>query len=918
MIRQAAVSVKSTPEGVPEGYEYVPPEDRDGLPDDAETVETNRGAVYVAPSGEGEDDGDESDNIDTDYPSAEGNYALTEGDPRRIIENEDSAQLLADSFDEDDSEFDYWQTYPEESDINEGSILEVNDEQFPIVGGGSTATVLDAEEGIAVTEFGERVEFNFDDTQPGHTAVRVWDDPANQVASGDNTWDNFGEDYIPDEVQEVRTPENIAVDEEDAEPEGDPWLEDDYFEEEYGASTEDFEDGHLVAGPVDIEGEFRRLNYDRTVGDVPHFIDEDNNLEYADVDGVACRYMPTSRFPGHGEVYCSFDDDVADIEDGWYRQGDIIERDDGDEFYRELVGPDGEITEVDLTDIGDGVIDNIYRPVEVSEASSDLSGISDGFDGTYPEDADPPDNLTPDAEFTEALSEEQTDAIRAGMGKVQEAGLDDRIRDVQHIDESTFDRARPPIGMYDPIQETVHFTPDKFTSDYIGSTSDGFSVGDSLEDTVVHEAVHAAHVENLVENEDWDVNEIVDDLLEQNLDNGERMLLEEEVSEYGATNPLELVAEIGTMIVNGEEPSEEALYLYEKYGGPTDLAAETPAADSRRTATTAMSTKANGDDTAEQAMLAEAGVMRSLLHDLFTNPDMTQLSASPATVDVKATPEGVPDNAEYIPPDEEPPEDAEIIETERGATYALPDSAAGEGDDDRLELTDAERRADARGDEVQGEVSDILGDDPRREEFQDAEEYLETELAVENVDLSSFDAQQVETTAAELGRMAERGELDNLNEVSSQVPDRARDQYGDLPMHYDRDGKAVSIDPRGLDSQTAGTLAEEGVIGSDDPEHLLRHLIGAHNYAEDLESGEADPELDPAESADEQLDETDDIDPAEIGAKVGQLALATGVTLVAETYALVRGTRDPGDQALDAYRALGGPTLGDIVGGDDE
>jgi len=285
---------------------------------------------------------------------------------------------------------------------------------------------------------------------------------------------------------------------------------------------------------------------------------------------------------------------------------------------------------------------------------------------------------------------------------------------------------------------------------------------------------------------------------------------------------------------------------------------------------------------------------------------------------VKATPEGVPDNAEYIPPDEEPPEDAEIIETERGATYALPDSAAGEGDDDRLELTDAERRADARGDEVQGEVSDILGDDPRREEFQDAEEYLETELAVENVDLSSFDAQQVETTAAELGRMAERGELDNLNEVSSQVPDRARDQYGDLPMHYDRDGKAVSIDPRGLDSQTAGTLAEEGVIGSDDPEHLLRHLIGAHNYAEDLESGEADPELDPAESADEQLDETDDIDPAEIGAKVGQLALATGVTLVAETYALVRGTRDPGDQALDAYRALGGPTLGDIVGGDDE
>jgi len=219
----------------------------------------------------------------------------------------------------------------------------------------------------------------------------------------------------------------------------------------------------------------------------------------------------------------------------------------------------------------------------------------------------------------------------------------------------------------------------------------------------------------------------------------------------------------------------------------------------------------------------------------------------------------------------------------------------------------------ARGREVQQEVGDIMGDNPGRDEYAEAEAYLETELAVENVDLSDFDAAQVETTAAELGRLDDQGDLDNLSEINSQVPDQARETYGDLPMHYDRDGEAVSINPQAMTDDMAGALANDGVISTADAEHFLRHMVGAHNHSEAIENGDTDPEGDPSESAEQQLSE-EGIDVGGVASSVGTLALATGVTLVAETWALLEGGKQPSDAALEAYRYFGGPTLGDVTG----
>ena len=53
--------------------------------------------------------------------------------------------------------------------------------------------------------------------------------------------------------------------------------------------------------------------------------------------------------------------------------------------------------------------------------------------------------------------------------------------------------------------------------------------------------------------------------------------------------------------------------------------------------------------------------------------------SSEAMVSTEA-PEGIPDEAEYVPPDEEPPEGAQTFESDRGATYYLPAGETGDGD----------------------------------------------------------------------------------------------------------------------------------------------------------------------------------------------------------------------------------------------
>ena len=302
-------------------------------------------------------------------------------------------------------------------------------------------------------------------------------------------------------------------------------------------------------------------------------------------------------------------------------------------------------------------------------------------------------------------------------------------------------------------------------------------------------------------------------------------------------------------------------------------------------------------------------------------------------IGTKQTPEGVPENYIYYPPDEEPPEDHDVVQSPGGATYASPvpadeleDGPADAPDAGDDEVADASDRADtepqkatsdAANDaaaDMEREVADILGPDPGRDDFEEAEQYVADAVAVEEVDFSSFDAAQAETASAELARMNETGELDNIDSFRSSIPETERATDGQMPAHYDRDGRGMSVDPNALGTRANQRLSEAGVTSTPSETHMMEHIAALTEHIESLEQGNG--EADEDTSLEEAAEETD-TDLTEVAAKVGQLSVATTATLVAETYVMARNGYPQPEQVGRLYRFLGGPELSDFRGGDE-
>lgn len=287
-------------------------------------------------------------------------------------------------------------------------------------------------------------------------------------------------------------------------------------------------------------------------------------------------------------------------------------------------------------------------------------------------------------------------------------------------------------------------------------------------------------------------------------------------------------------------------------------------------------------------------------------------------VSTKATPEGVPEGYNYVGPDEEPPEDHDVVESPAGATYVSPEPV-DEGDDggegDAAGQDDApappNEQAEERGRAVEQAVGNILGPDPGNEEFAAAEEFLEDEVNVDDVDLSSLDAAQVERASRELGRMDSLGSLEGVESFRFSIPEDKRVTQGTLPAHYDRDGRGISVDPSSLNEQAAERLNESGVTTTPRESHFMEHAEGQHAHAESVaaENGEADGD----ESLEEAAEEAG-VDLGEVASSVGQLAMAGTATFVAETYVLAKNGYPTPGQAARLYRFLGGATIGDLAG----
>ena len=298
-------------------------------------------------------------------------------------------------------------------------------------------------------------------------------------------------------------------------------------------------------------------------------------------------------------------------------------------------------------------------------------------------------------------------------------------------------------------------------------------------------------------------------------------------------------------------------------------------------------------------------------------------------IEHESTPEGVPAGYNYLAPGDDPPDGHDVVESPNGATYVSPepvDDADGDDAPTPDETEDASDRADTVPDkatsaaaneaaaEMEREVADLLGSDPGRDEFEAAESFVADAVAVEEVDFSSFDAAQAETASAELARMNETGELDNIDSFRSSIPETERATDGQMPAHYDRDGRGMSVDPNALGQRANQRLSEAGVTSTPSETHMMEHVAALTEHIESLEEGNG--EADEDTTLEEAAEETD-TDLGDVAAKVGQLSVATTATLVAETYVMARNGYPQPSQVRRLYRFLGGPELSDFRGGDE-
>jgi len=498
--------------------------------------------------------------------SSDTDIALTTGDPRvRVDTPEEAVQALAD-FDESDYKYDYWEG---DGEVSVGSIVEIPTDVFQLQGDGDTAIVVEADKesgGYRVmTEDGVGYEFTpevmgFDETGEGETSMLgVWDDPANQVATGESEWSDFSDDAIPNEVKEaLGETESEQTEEEPEESQGDPdWFESIDFES-YSSDN-----GLFSGGKYSFRGEVITLDEAGEARGVQYFDSEGVHNTFAEIDGVATTVSEQSSVDTGTIRNIHFSEDT-DMEDGWYRIGDDTRVEDGgDSIFVEFEDQNGNITEIDAVEVErEQLIDRKHIPAEIGDATPSMEKPWENYEREYPEKPDLPDHLnTGNITEENGYTAESIKSINSGLGRVADLGLDRQISSIEVLDEEG------TLGRFDPNTDQVLLNPRQMNQEQLDDLSENFSVGETVEDLVAHEAMHAAHVEALLEDE-WSVDEIFDELLNKPLNESEKEIMERDVSTYGASNALEVVAEVGLAITMGKEVSDEALFIYEKYGGP--------------------------------------------------------------------------------------------------------------------------------------------------------------------------------------------------------------------------------------------------------------------------------------------------------------------------------------------------------------
>jgi energy-coupling factor transporter ATP-binding protein EcfA2 len=285
----------------------------------------------------------------------------------------------------------------------------------------------------------------------------------------------------------------------------------------------------------------------------------------ATVDGVLTKTNDSSTVDTGTEQYITWSDD-ADLDDGWYAVDDDITETDAGDLVVEFTDADGETHEVDGVAVEqDSLIDRKHTPVDAAVVDPEMSGAHEAYDESYPDDPSLESNVALD-DIEAELDDTQREQIERGLGKAQDLGLTDNVTAVTEMDVEG-EASGMTLGRFEPETGEIKINTERMNQETLDSVDDAFAVGENVEDMLVHESIHAEHAQAL-EDSGMTPEEMREQFLRNDLPDSEQELMEDAVSEYGAANPLEVVAEIGTKITLGQEVSDEALHLYEKYGGP--------------------------------------------------------------------------------------------------------------------------------------------------------------------------------------------------------------------------------------------------------------------------------------------------------------------------------------------------------------
>ena len=209
----------------------------------------------------------------------------------------------------------------------------------------------------------------------------------------------------------------------------------------------------------------------------------------------------------------------------------------GDRSYNDYIFETEDGEEVNVMFSEDG--EELYMPVDIS----------------LPE---------PEYHLTEFSDEERPETIRNTVESIvaqNKVGISQVTGTV---------RTRPgedvnPVASYSPSSSTVSFNPEAMNDENLQKSlvkayDEGFLAGSSIEHAVCHELGHALHAQMGGKPDESDWREYPD-----------RDMIEEQLGEYAASSPGELVAEVAALILQGHDIEEEMSDVYElylKYGGP--------------------------------------------------------------------------------------------------------------------------------------------------------------------------------------------------------------------------------------------------------------------------------------------------------------------------------------------------------------